>query len=238
VTQPNPDFTGLPATNSPGFSKPEFFDVLPKFALQNPPPLGQVLNASFLVLDGLIHQNQLTPDVVTQATNTVIDKLRATGTMQNGWSVDLHTGSYGTDYVERAAIAAVGLGANIPADAVYPRTAMDASGNQLLGTGSYVLHFAAGQTPPVHGFWSVTVYDENGFLVANSINRYNAGSETGLVPNADGSIDIRLQNAAPTTLQSNWLPIPATPFTLTLRLYWPDDSILNGTWTIPGVMPL
>ena len=235
VTPPNPDFTGAPITNSPVFSKPQFFDVLSKIALRNPPPPPQLLQASRLVLDGFIHQNQLTPDTVTQADNAFAAKLRATVTQQNGWSIN--GGSYGTDYLERAAITRIGFGTNIPADAVYPSTTMDASGNPLVGTNSYVIHFVPGQTPPVRGFWSLTVYDENGFLVANSINRYAAGSETGLVPNADGSIDILLQNTAPATMQSNWLPTPTTAFSLTLRLYWPDEPVLNGTWTIPAVQP-
>lgn len=237
VTPPNPDFIGAPITNSPGFSKPEFFDVLAKVALRNPPPQSQFLHASALVLDGLIHQNQLTPDIVTQAQNALLNELGTIGTVQNGWSINLHTGNYGTDYLERAAIARFGLGANIPADAIYPSTTVDVTGNQLNGTNNYVIHFAPGQFPPVHGFWSITVYDENGFLVTNPINRYSVGSETGLVPNADGSLDILLQSAAPSAMQSNWLPTPAGPFNLTLRLYWPDDSALNGTWVIPPVEP-
>jgi hypothetical protein len=112
---------------------------------------------------------------------------------------------------------------------------MDAVGNALDGNNRYVIHFAPGQTPPAHGFWSVTVYDQSGFLVANPIDRYTVGSETGLVPNADGSIDILLQSTPPSSLESNWLPTPAGPFNLTMRLYWPDPSALNGSWIIPPV---
>jgi hypothetical protein len=163
--------------------------------------------------------------------------LLATRTQQNGWSIDLATGDYGTDYLKRAAIARFGLGANIAADAVYPSATSDAAGNALIGTTSYTIHFAAGQTPPVRGFWSLTVYDQSGFLVPNPINRYSVGSETGLAANPDGSIDILLQNAAPAALQSNWLPTPAGAFNLTLRFYWPEQPILDGTYVIPPVEP-
>src|SRR5258708_28601709 len=98
----------------------------------------------------------------------MVEKLLATETEQSGWSINFHAGSYGTDYLTRAAVTRFGFGAIIPADAVYPSTTMDASGKQLLGTNSYVIHFAPGQTPSVHGFWSVTVYGEHVFLVADS----------------------------------------------------------------------
>jgi hypothetical protein len=96
-----------------------------------------------------------------------------------------------------------------------------------------VIHFAPGQTPPEQGFWSITVYGQDGFLVANPINRYDAGSQTGLVTNPDGSLDVFLQNTQSQTSASNWLPIPTTPFTLTLRIFWPGQSVINGTWTPP-----
>jgi hypothetical protein len=135
----------------------------------------------------------------------------------------------------RAATAQFGLGADLAEDAVYADALVDIYGNALNGTNNYVMHFAPDQIPPVSGFWSLTVYDQDGFLVANAINRYSVGSATGLVANADGSIDILLRNTAPATLQTNWLPTPAGPFNLTLRFYWPGDSIVQGTYVIPGV---
>jgi hypothetical protein len=158
-----------------------------------------------------------------------------TGTPQNGWSTELDLGTYGSDYLLRAATAQFGLGANIAADAVYSTAFVDINGNPLNGTNNYVIHVAPDQIPPVNGFWSLTLYDANGALVANSINRYNVGSETGLVSNTDGSIDILLQNAAPTSLETDWLPAPAAPFNLTIRFFWPGESILKGIYVIPGV---
>jgi hypothetical protein len=237
VTPPNPDFEGSPITSSVGFSKPEFFDVLLQTSLQNPPPPQQEPQAALLVGEGELLKSQMAPDIVNQADNAFICEENTAGMPQNGWPIDLELGTYGSDYLKRAATAQFGLGANFAADAVYSTTFVDVNGNALSGTNNYVIHFAPNQIPPVSGFWSLTLYDANGDLVANSINRYNVGSETGLVSNADGSIDIQLQNTAPATLQTNWLPTPATPFNLTLRFYWPGESILDGTYVIPGVEP-
>jgi hypothetical protein len=232
VTPPIPDFVAFPVAISPGFSKPEFFDFLAKYALENPPSQ-QFLWASALVLDGFLHQNQLTPDVVSQANSAIDNELLSTGTNENGWSFHLNVGDYGTNYLLRAAITKFGFGANISADAIYMSAEKDISGTSLTGTTSYVIHFAPGQTPPEKGFWSITVYGQDGFLVGNPISRYDVGSQTGLVTNPDGSLDLFLQNTRPHTLQSNWLPVPAASFNLTLRIFWPDQSVLNGTWTPP-----
>jgi hypothetical protein len=238
VTPPNPDFVGVPITNAVGFSMPEFFGLLLDTSLTNPPPVAQLRQVSQFVRDGFVHQAELTPAVAAQAEAVFLEELLATTRQQNGWSIDLTAGNYGTDYLKRAAIARFGPGANIAADAVYPGTTIDAAGNPLVGTTSYTIHFAPGQTPPVRGFWSLTVYDQSGFLVANPIDRYSPGSETGLTANPDGSIDILLQNSAPSSGQSNWLPTPADGFNLTLRCYWPEQPILDGTYVIPPVEPV
>jgi hypothetical protein len=112
----------------------------------------------------------------------------------------LKVGNYGTNYLLRAAVAKFGFAANIAADAVYMHAFRDISGGSLTGANSYAIHFAPGQTPPARGFWSITPYQDH-FLVPNPINRYDVGSETGLVPNADGSLDIFLQNGEPRTTQ-------------------------------------
>jgi hypothetical protein len=237
VTAPNPDFVALPITDAVGFAMPEFFNLLLDTSLRNPPPLPQLRQAAQFVRDGFVHRSELTPAVAAEAGSVFLEELLATRTQQNGWSIDFATGDYGTDYLKRAATARFGLGANIAADAVYPSATSDAAGNALTGTTAYTIHFAAGLTPPVRGFWSLTVYDQSGFLVPNPINRYSVGSETGLAANPDGSIDILLQNAAPAALQSNWLPTPAGAFELTLRFYWPAQPILDGTYVIPPVEP-
>jgi hypothetical protein len=118
VTPPNPDFVALPPANAPGFAMPELFDVLAKYSFENPPPAHQLGEAAALVLSGLINQNQLISSVVTQATAAMAQYLASTATRENGWAFNLNIGSYGTDYLLRAAIAKFGFGANIAADAV------------------------------------------------------------------------------------------------------------------------
>ncbi|HYZ42208.1 MAG TPA: DUF1254 domain-containing protein, partial [Stellaceae bacterium] len=206
ATPLNPDFVAAPITRSPGFFKPEFFDALAMIASQNPPPAAVAPQADALVRHGLARKDELTPALIAEATSAMVHDMKARRTQQNGWSVDLTAGDYGSDYLHRAAIARFGLGANIAADAIYPSTAIDGAGEPLVGAKNYVIHFPPGATPPVRGFWSLTVYDRDGFLVANPINRYTVGSETALVRNPDGSLDILLQNTAPKTLATNWLP--------------------------------
>jgi len=235
VTPPNPDFKGLPVTSSPAFSKPEFFDFLAAYALRNPPPRDQFGQASRLVLDGSLHQGQLNSDVVAQANRAFAAEGPSIGTKENGWTLNLKGGNYDEDYLLRATLTRFGFGTNIAADATYPSAMTDIGGNPLVGTNQYVIHFPAGQTPPAHGFWSITVYDQDGFLVTNPIQRYDVGSETGLTQNPDGSIDVFIQNTPPAMLESNWLPAPTGPFELTMRLFWPDQSALNGAWMPPPI---
>jgi hypothetical protein len=232
VTPPNPDLVAFPVTSSLGFSKPEFFDVLVKYALENA-PAQQFLQAWVLALDGFLHQNQLTSDVISEANSAMNNELQATAKDENGWSFHPNIGNYGAEYLLRAAVAKFGFGTNVPEEAVYMSTDKDITGASLSGTTSYVIHFAPGQTPPEKGFWSVTVYGRDGFFVENAIRRYDVGSQTGLVTNPDGSLDIFLQASEPQTMQSNWLPVPAAPFNLTLRIFWPEQSVLDGTWTPP-----
>jgi hypothetical protein len=157
----------------------------------------------------------------------------------NGWLFDNKTGIYGTDYINRAFVTAIGLGANRVQDAVYPTSLKDADGKDYSGANKYIMQFPKGQLPPAQGFWSLTMYDENYFFVANPLNRYSISARQNLKSNPDGSTDLYIQNQTPGgDNESNWLPAPAGKFILMLRMYWPDEkspSILNGTWTIPAV---
>jgi hypothetical protein len=130
-------------------------------------------------------------------------------------------GVYGSDYLLRAATTQYGFGANIAQEALYPATFTDSEGNPLNGSNNYTIHFNPGQTPPVDGFWSITMYNNMGLFVNNSINRYSVGTYTqGLKNNTDGSLDIHIQNASPgTENESNWLPAPQGSFNLILRTY-------------------
>ncbi|MDF2619986.1 MAG: hypothetical protein K0S00_2645 [Xanthobacteraceae bacterium] len=157
----------------------------------------------------------------------------------NGWGYTTKTGTYGTDYLQRALITAIGLGANRPQDAVYPTSLKDKDGAEYSGANKYELRFAPGQLPPVKGFWSLTMYDAGMFFVANPIDRYSMSMRTDPKLEADGSLVIYVQNESPgADRQANWLPAPKDRFNLMLRLYWPDEndpSILNGSWVIPAV---
>ena len=163
-----------------------------------------------------------------------------TGTRVNGWVFTTQTGLYGTDHLQRALIAAIGLGANRPQDAVYPTSEVDADGEPYSGAHRYVIRFEKGALPPAEGFWSLTLYDAEYFFADNPLNRYNLSSRSPLVPNADGTIDLYVQNASPGAgKEANWLPAPAGKFVLMLRLYWPAEppkpSILDGSWQPPAV---
>ena len=136
----------------------------------------------------------------------------------------------------RAMTARVAVGANPAEDAVYMSNSTDAGGQPLNGSMRYRMHFAASQLPPVLAFWSVTGYDKEGYFIANSINRYAIGDRDKLKFNSDGSLDLYIQAQDPgPDSQSNWLPSGAGPFNLTLRLYWPKPSILDGSWQPPAV---
>jgi hypothetical protein len=155
----------------------------------------------------------------------------------NGWQINTETiGVYGNAYLKRAIIALVGLGANQPEDAIYPMSYGDADGKPFDGRNDYVLHFSKQDLPPVGAFWSVTLYDADGFPVANALDRHALGDRDPLKFNADGSLDLYFQQNSPgKDRESNWLPTPAGEFTLTMRLYAPKPEVLDGRWLPAGV---
>lgn len=157
----------------------------------------------------------------------------------NGWLFSTKVGVYGTQYLQRAFVTVVGLGANRPEDAVYPTSHADVTGQPYMGANKYVMHFNKDQFPPVNGFWSLTMYDGQFFFVANPLNRYTLSQRNTFHKNADGSVDLYLQHDNPGPgKEANWLPAPEGRFNLMLRMYWPKDtppSILDGTWKPPAV---
>jgi hypothetical protein len=152
------------------------------------------------------------------------------------WWVDPDLGTYGTDYGRRAKVAMFGLGANLPEDALYPNARTDADGQPFDGSHVYVMHFEPGQMPPVHAFWSLTLYDERQRFADNPLGRYALGDRDRLELRQDGSLDIYIQHASPgASKESNWLPAPEGPFNLVLRMYWPKDEALQNRYQIPPV---
>jgi hypothetical protein len=229
-----------------------FFNALARLLKTNPPPESEAPILAKLASIGIVpgqpwDASKLDPDVakgLSQSVSVALQRLHVrTGTTSgliNGWKIlPMNVGNFGTDYGLRALIALIALGANLPADAIYPTTYFDGDDKPLNGTNRYTLHFDKGQTPPVNAFWSVTMYDAQSFFVANPIARYAISSWMPLKLNPDGSLDIYIQHdAPPAAMQANWLPAPAGDFNLTMRMYWPNvDRIVTGggTWKPPAV---
>ena len=155
----------------------------------------------------------------------------------NGWETNTDSiGVYGNFYLKRAIVSMVGLGANQPDDAIYPLNVADGNGQPLDGTHDYILHFEQDQLPPVDAFWSVTMYDAEGFPAANPINRFAIGDRDDLTYKEDGSLDLYVQHDGPGDGHaSNWLPAPRGPLAVTMRLYAPAPQALDGRWTPPPI---
>ena len=167
-------------------------------------------------------------------------KLPTLARVVNGWSMNTDTmGVYGNYYLKRAIVAQLGLGANLPEDAVYPANLADESGKPLDGANKYKLHFEKADMPPVDAFWSITLYDSQGFQVSNPLNRFAVSSWMPFKYNADGSLDLYFQNESPgADKEINWLPAPKDAFNLLMRLYAPRSDALTGKWNPPPVTPV
>ncbi|MCX4098833.1 DUF1254 domain-containing protein [Nocardia sp. alder85J] len=158
---------------------------------------------------------------------------------ENGWNFTTNIGSYGTDYALRAATAKVALGANLAEDAIYPSTfgVADANGAPR----RYRIRFDAGQLPPVDAFWSITAYGSDSYLVDNPAGIYSIGHLIPVVPGSDGRVTVSVQHEdpGPGVPSGHWLPIPATgAFSLSMRLYAPKSTALDGTWQPPALTPV
>lgn len=225
-----------------------YFTLLAELMKTNPPTPADAAAVARFARIGLVpgqdfDKSKLDADFVARIPHIAFDrimlqlKLGKSVKNVNGWLYDTVTGLYGTDYLNRALVTAIGLGANRPQDAIYPMSMKDANGSDYDGKNKYVMRFAKGQLPPVKGFWSLTMYDADFFFVANPLNRYSISARQKLKANADGSTDLYIQNESPgADKESNWLPAPKGKFQLMLRLYWPTEtppSIINGTWSPP-----
>jgi hypothetical protein len=232
-------------------SAADYFTLLAELMKRNPPAAADVPTMDRFAAIGLAAGQAFDP----KAVNSVMDdKLPAISygrimahfvdsdgdmTRENGWSFTTKAGTYGTNYIQRALVTAIGLGANRPQDAIYPTSLKPNPLESYSGAHNYTIVFPKGQLPPVKGFWSLTMYDENMFFVANPINRYSMSVRTNPTYGADGSLTIYIQKDSPgKDLEANWLPAPEGKFHLMMRLYWPDEntpSIIDGSWKIPPV---
>jgi hypothetical protein len=162
---------------------------------------------------------------------------RIKATKVNGWITIFGLGVPGSSMLFRAACAQTFPGpVNVPQEAMYWTTSGDGAGHTLDGQHNYIMHFPAGQLPPNNAFWSLTMGDAQNRFVANPIQRYSVSDRSGLAQNADGSVDIYMQNAAPAGHESNWLPAPAGKFILWLRVYMPGAAILDREYEVPPVV--
>jgi hypothetical protein len=190
-------------------------------------------DAAGLALETVAGLNRAAADAFVLITNS---EAELNPRLSNGWIIFSDMGTYGDLFLKRAYIAYSGLGANVDAEAVLPRTFNDSQGNPLNGAHPYILRFTKDQLPPVEAFWSITMYDKDFFLVPNELNRYAIADYTeGLKYNTDGSLDIYIQKSPPASHESNWLPAPQGDFNLLMRMYQPAFQVLNGTYEVPGV---
>jgi hypothetical protein len=226
-----------------------YFSLLSKLMKHNPPVAADAPELAKFARIGIVpgqdfDASKLKADFLKRVPEVAFDRImlqfKINKAVQNinGFVFTTKTGIYGTDYLMRAFITAIGLGANRPQDAVYPTSTKDGEGKTYNGANQYVMRFAKGQLPPAQGFWSLTMYDASYFFVNNPINRYSISARQNLKINSDGSTDLYIQKDSPgKDKESNWLPAPDGNFILMLRLYWPREknpSILNGSWKIPA----
>jgi hypothetical protein len=181
---------------------------------------------------------QALDQAVPAAQQAMHAKVPTLGRLVNSWQVTADTmGVYGNYYLKRATLAMVGVGSNPAEDAIYPLTFADADGSPLNGENDYVLHFESHDLPPVEAFWSVTLYDQDGFQFANPLNRSALGDRDALRYDDDGSLDLFIQHESPgPEREANWLPAPRGALALFMRLYAPKPEVLDGRWEPPPVV--
>lgn len=227
----------------------EYFKMLAKLMDANPPTKEKNTYLSRFKRIGIFPGKEFAlPPFKTRiiaaiegAKKTAFDKIEArsneTEAWDNTWTYTLSTGAFGTDYLHRAHMAKVALGANLPRESIYLITDQDQVRKKLTGKESYILHFSKERLPPVKGMWSLTVYDEEGKLVRNLRNRHSFSSkDEDIRYNFDGSLDIILSHRYPgTDKEGNWLPVPEGKFFVMLRLYMPQKQVLESNWHPPAV---
>ena len=249
VIDPNLDMKTPPLEQVNQMSAAAFFKYAAEVMKVNPPHIADWSMVAQLKKIGIEPGKSFDYDKLDSIVKSALDKapaesqslmkwkLPTLARVVNGWSMNTDTmGVYGDYYLKRAMVTMLGLGANQPADAIYPMNVADADGKPMNGDQNYVLHFSKEELPPVEAFWSVTMYDAEGYQAANPINRFAVSSWMPFKYNADGSLDIYIQNKTPgADKEPNWLPAPKGPLGVTMRLYAPKANALDGRWNPPAV---
>ena len=244
---PAVDMKTAPMIQVAGMSAVDYFGYAAELLKVNPPHftdqpiiarmrrIGIEPGKSFDVNTADVAVKRALERAASDALKAMKQKIPTLARVVNGGQMNTDTmGVYGNYYLKRSIVALVGLGANLPEDAVYPLNLGDADGKPLTGLNKYALHFAKSEIPPVEAFWSITLYDKDGFPTANPINRNAIGDRDELKFNADGSLDLYFQNESPgKEREANWLPAPTDAFNLTMRLYAPKFEVLVGRWAPP-----
>jgi len=226
----------------------KFFDVLPSALAEAPPLPGEEARYAqvLAVVDAAKADPALRKAMDDEAAKadaelvTPLFQFRNFGIeLPHHWTTTTNTAAFGTDYYTRTAVAKSNIFVNAPNETKYFYQDLDKGGQRLNGANRYALTFAADQTPPVNGFWSLTLYNDQHFFVSNDLGRYSVGTKNkGLKRAEDGSLTIYVQAEEPTDpdARANWLPAPANgDFSLYLRAYWPKAEITGGSWTPPEV---
>lgn len=212
--------------------------LINQYASKNDQPAIDNLTDLGVVAGQYFNPNPLDEWLMNKAIKVAHQKLLEASTQrkpnEDNWFVIRDgIGHYAQDYTTRAFIALFGLGALPPEEASYPNTSHDSNHQTLDGQYRYRIHWDREQLPPVNAFWSLTIYDDAGYMIENPINRYRMGSNNDLNWNADGSLELQLQSSAPDTTSANWLPVPQGEFNIVLRMYWPQPDFLENNWQLP-----
>lgn len=225
----------------------KFFDELPAVFADAPPLPGEEARYAqvLAVLEAVKNNPTLKQPMIEAAKEAEKQLVEPLFEFRNfgiqlpyNWSTTANGADFGTDYLTRTAVAKSNILVNAPVQAKYFYQDLDKDGGRLNGSNRYTVTFAKDQTPPVNGFWSLTLYSQYHFFVPNEINRYSVGTKNkDLKLNSDGSVTFYVQADPPPGDQSkNWLPAPKVEdFSLFMRAYWPKTSALDGTWTPPAV---
>jgi hypothetical protein len=225
----------------------KFFDELPAVLADAPPLPGEEARyAQVLAVLAAVKDNPKIKQAMIEAAMDAEEKLvnplfqfRNYGLqLPHNWSTIANESAFGTDYFTRTAVAKSNILVNSPNETKYFYQDLDASGTRLNNSNRYTVTFAKDGTPAVNGFWSLSIYNEHHFFVANPINRFSVGTKNkDLKLGADGSLTVYVQAEAPDdpAQRANWLPTPKGDFSLYVRAYWPKAEILDGSWTPPAV---